>query len=155
MSARFCIAFCVLHILQVVAIAILYTDYKFVDPALYEAVKDTKSLDVVNVAAQLGRFDLASLFLGGTSLVIAIAAVFGFLEVRSKSVRVATEVASLQAEKTAQEVAELQIRPEAERIIEAFFERKGIDISQLPTKSDKIAGEGADIAKSMESKDDE
>ncbi len=155
MSARFCIAFCVLHVLQVVAIIILFTDYKFVDPALYDAVKDAKSLDVFNVAAQLGRFDLAALFLGGTSIIIAIAAIFGFLEVRAKSVRVAIDTATLQAAKTAQEVAELQIRPEAERIIEAFFERKGIDLNQLPTKSGNVQSDDKDIANALESKDDE
>lgn len=155
MSAKFCIAFCVLHIMQVVALFILFKDYKFVDPALYEAVKDAKSLDVFSIAAQLGRFDLAALFLGGTSIIIAIAAIFGFLEVRSKSVRVAIDTATMQAAKTAQEVAELQIRPEAERIIEAFFERKGIDLDQLPTKSGNIQPESKDIASALESKDDE
>lgn len=141
--------------MQIISILILYKDYRFVDPALYEAVKETKSLEVINVAAQLGRFDLAAMFLGGTSIIIAIAAIFGFLEVRSKSVRVAIETATLQAAKTAQDVAELQIRPEAERIIEAFFERKGIDLDQLPTKSGNKQPDTTDIASALESKDNE
>ncbi len=146
--------FLALHIAQIIFIIALLKDYHFVDPALYDAVKAEKSRDIIQLAGQLGRFDMASMFLAGIAILLGMAAIFGFLEVRSKAIRVAKDEATLEAARVAQEVAELQIRPEAERSIEAFFERKGIDITQLPTKSDTIATEAGDLAAAMESKKD-
>lgn len=93
MSVFWRIAFCVAHIVSLVAIFMLYRDYNFVDPALYEAVKDQKSLDTLHVAVQIGRFDLASFFLGTVAILIALAAIFAFVEVKSRAERVAEEAA--------------------------------------------------------------
>lgn len=64
---------------------LLLKSYHFVDPALYNEVKDQTSLDAIRVASELGRFDLASMFLGGISILLGIAAIFGFVEVRTRS----------------------------------------------------------------------
>lgn len=145
--------FVLLHIMQIIAIVMLFKEYHFVDPALYEAVKDQKSVDAMHVASQLGRFDMVSLILSMIGIFISLAAIFAFIEVRSRSVRVAAETAEREAARVAQEVAELQIRPEASRIIEEFFDRKGIDLNKLPTKSGTMSQDaGGDIASALEGK---
>ena len=58
--------------------------------------------DAILQAAQLGRLDFASLLLGAVAILIALAAVFAFLNVRGLAKAQATEV----AERVGREVAE-------------------------------------------------
>lgn len=87
------IAFGIAHLIQFVLLFTLLKDYHFVDPALYSSVKDTESLNAIHVAAELGRFDLASMFLAGVSLLLGVAAIFGFVEVRWRSEKRAEDAA--------------------------------------------------------------
>jgi hypothetical protein len=144
------IAFIVAHIVEGVVIWALFKDYHFVDPAIYNEAVKSGNADAIQVAYQIGRLDLASMFLAGISVLLGLAAIFAFVEVRSRAIRNAAETAKLEATRVAQEVAELQISPEASRIIEEFFDRKGIDINALPRKSDKMASDAAEIAAALE-----
>ncbi|MDR9820595.1 hypothetical protein RJJ63_14965 [Rhizobium hidalgonense] len=87
------IAFIVAHLIEGVILWTLLRDYHFVDQSLYNEVKDKASLDAIRVASELGRFDLASMFLAGVSILIGVAAIFGFVEVRFRSEKRAEEVA--------------------------------------------------------------
>jgi len=87
------IAFIVAHLIEGVLLWTLLKDYHFVDPALYDEVKDKTSLDAIRVASELGRFDLASMFLAGISILLGVAAIFGFVEVRFRSEKRAEEAA--------------------------------------------------------------
>lgn len=70
--------FLALHIVQSVIIAILLANKPFVDPALYKDVKSTADADVLNIAVQLGRLDLASLSLALVGLILAGSAIFAY-----------------------------------------------------------------------------
>ncbi|ANL52884.1 hypothetical protein [Rhizobium phaseoli] len=133
------IAFIVAHIIEIIVIWTLLKDYHFVDQSLYQAVETTKSSDALHVAVQLGRFDMISIFFAGVSILIGIAAIFGFAEVRSRSEKRAEEAAKPIAAQIARSVAENEIRPEANRLIEDWFERKGIDVSKLPKRESESA----------------
>jgi len=87
------IAFIVAHLVEGVLLWTLLKDYHFVDPSLYHEVKDKTSLDAIRVASELGRFDLASMFLAGISILLGVAAIFGFVEVRFRSEKRAEETA--------------------------------------------------------------
>jgi hypothetical protein len=87
-------AFFCAHVIEFVLIIALFKDYHFVDPALYEAVKDQKSLDAMHVASELGRFDMVSAYLGVFSIFIALAAIFAFVEVRTRAEKAANEAAT-------------------------------------------------------------
>jgi hypothetical protein len=87
------LTFAVLHVLQLVLLAVLVKDYHFVDPALYDTIKTQDGRDVLYVASQLGRFDLVSLFLGAGGLFLGAAALGGFWMVRSAAVSAADAAA--------------------------------------------------------------
>lgn len=87
------IFFTVSVIMQWIAIWILFGDYHFVDPALYEQVKSKASLDAISVASQIGRFDLASMFLAIVSILLGIGGIVGFIEVRFRTGKLAEETA--------------------------------------------------------------
>ncbi len=72
-----------LHIACVLAIIGLVFGSKLVDPALYldEAAKG--HYEAITVASQLGRFDLISAILGMFGVLVGLAAIFGFIEVRT------------------------------------------------------------------------
>jgi hypothetical protein len=70
--------FSALHIVQFVFILVLVADKPFVDPALYKDVKSTGDADVLNIAVQLGRLDLASMSLALVGLILAGSAIFAY-----------------------------------------------------------------------------
>lgn len=70
--------FFALHIVQFIFIGVLLTKKPFVDPALYKDVKSTADADVLNIAVQLGRLDLASMSLALVGLILAVSAVFAY-----------------------------------------------------------------------------
>lgn len=113
MSMFWRVAFSGLHIFAYIAIFMLYRDYHFVDPALYEAVKDQKSADAFHVASQLGRFDFASMILGCVSIFIALAAIFAFLEIKNRAEESARKAAQQMVNEKLAELfeAELKKRP--------------------------------------------
>lgn len=149
------IAFIVVHIVQISILLTLLKNFNFVDPALYDAVVDQKSLDAMHVAAQLGRFDMASMVLAMIGIFISLAAIFAFLEVRSRSVRVAEESARAEAkivaERVAKEAAEQSMKPVANRIVEEFFDNRGIDFNKLAVDYGIIPEDLNGIAAALES----
>lgn|GEM_PF-4316063 len=94
-----------------IVVLTLFKDYHFVDPAIYDRVVDTGSKDALDVAAQLGRFDLVSMILGIIALLIGIMAVSGFWMIRGAAVKAAEDAAVSAsrsvADKQATTVAEL------------------------------------------------
>ncbi|MGQ5719909.1 hypothetical protein [Pseudochrobactrum asaccharolyticum] len=106
MKAGACIIFFILHVMQIIMIFILLKDYSFVDPALYETISSQKSKDVFHIAMQIGRFDLLTSLLAVISIILALSAIFGFMEIRSKAGRIAHDAAKDEATKVAKDVAE-------------------------------------------------
>ncbi|MNL47298.1 hypothetical protein D3C87_1700800 [compost metagenome] len=103
------------------AILILFNDYNFVDPQLYETVKDAKSLDVLNVASQIGRFDLISMFLGIVAVFIGIVAVLGFWTIRGAALKSASDAAREEMKAT----GEKHVKEWIEKHGRTFFEAAG------------------------------
>lgn len=101
-SRAFLLGSGVLHIMQVVAIFILFNEYHFVDPALYESVKSAESRDVLNVATQLGRFDLVSMFLAVVTLFLGVIALAGFWTIRGAALRAAEAAAREEVKNSAE-----------------------------------------------------
>ena len=81
------------HLVTLVAIWALFSSHNVVDPALYRAVVKTESLDALQVATQLGRLDVVSSILAMFGILIGLAAIFGFAEVRVRAKEVAGDVA--------------------------------------------------------------
>lgn len=106
----------------------MFKDYHFVDPALYDTVVEKKSKDALDVAAQLGRFDLVSMLLGIIALLIGIMAVSGFWMIRGAAVkaaedaavRVAEEVATAQAKRAAEAVAQGYLAENVPRLVQTM-----------------------------------
>lgn len=116
MKGAFLLGCAVLHIMQVVAIIILFNDYHFVDPAIYESVKNAESKNVLHVAAQLGRFDLVSMLLAVVTLFLGIIALAGFWMIRGAAVR------------AAENAAREEIKTNASHYIKEMAETLGRDI---------------------------
>ena len=93
--------FIALHMAAFVFLGSIVADYHFVDPEKLSVVRKQESLDVVQVAAQLGRFDLVSLLLTVFGLVAVLGGLFAFGFVRGES--------SAVARATAEEVAERRL----------------------------------------------
>lgn len=70
--------FLALHIVSFTFIAGLLSNYNFVDASLYKDVKDAKSANILNLAVQMGRLDLASLAIAYLGVILAAAAIYGF-----------------------------------------------------------------------------
>lgn len=119
MKAGACILFAVLHIAQIFIIIILLKDYNFVDPNLIDSVASAKPNDAYSIAMQLGRFDLLTTLLTIISVMIALTALLGFLEVRNKTSRIANEVAKEEAAKVGKQAAEIAAKEVARSIAES------------------------------------
>ncbi|MER8509135.1 hypothetical protein [Mesorhizobium sp. M0199] len=89
--------FLALHVATIVFLIAVLKQYHFVDPALYEAVKDAKSADILELASQLGRFDLVSMLLGMFGILLGLGAIVGFSELRFRAREVAGETAQIEA----------------------------------------------------------
>lgn len=98
--------FVLLLFLQIFIVVILLSGYHIVDPALFDRVRATGSVDALDVAAQLGRFDLVSMFLGIIALLIGVIAVSGFWMIRGAAMRAAEVAAKIEAKEQAEKVAE-------------------------------------------------
>ncbi|MBB4064522.1 hypothetical protein [Gellertiella hungarica] len=132
MSAAWRMGFLVSHLCQWVFIICLVKQYPFVDRSLVDAIGRAQiAPDTYAIAAQIGRFDLVSLLMTVLGIVLTLAGVVGFVEVRSRSESVAREAAGSVAARVAKETAENEIAPEGNRLIENFFDRKGIDLNKL------------------------
>lgn len=70
--------FMAVHIAQWFVIAFLLADKPFVDRDLYLDVLKSGDKDALNVAAQLGRLDMASLSLAMLGLILAASAIFAY-----------------------------------------------------------------------------
>lgn len=154
MGSAWRIIFLTSHICQWFFIVCLVKQYPFVDRALYEKVHDASFPDTFSIAVQIGRFDFATLLLTVLGITLTLAGIFGFVEVRSRSEAAAIAAAKPIAHKVAKETAESEIKPEASRIIEEFFDRKGIDINKLPKREDGIQ-DNQNIADAMDFDGDE
>lgn len=100
------IIFAFLLCLQIAVIALLLSGYHIVDPALFDRVRATGSVEALDVAAQLGRFDLVSMFLGIIALLIGVIALCGFWMIRGAAMRAAEVAAKTEAKEQAEKVAE-------------------------------------------------
>ncbi|MFV0798932.1 hypothetical protein OHI65_08540 [Brucella sp. MAB-22] len=140
MKAGACILFAVLHIAQIFLIIILLKNYNFVDPNLIDSVSKAKPNDTYSIAMQLGRFDLVTTLLTVISIIIALAALLGFLEIRSKTARIANDVAKDEAEKVAKQAAEIAAKEVARSVAETMVK------SELPAlvrrESDELRSVG-------------
>jgi hypothetical protein len=70
--------FLALHITAFSFILGLIGGYPFVDQTLYSDVDSVEKANVLNVAVQLGRLDLASLALAFMGTIVGLAAIYGF-----------------------------------------------------------------------------
>lgn len=70
--------FAALHLCEAIIIAFLLYRYPFVDKSLYQDVKSSHDANVLNIAVQLGRLDLASMALALVGLIIGASAIFAF-----------------------------------------------------------------------------
>lgn len=137
MATGWKIFFAVSNICQWIFIICLLKQYPFVDRSLYEGINNIATKpDTYAIAVQIGRFDFITLLLTVQGIVLTVAGVFAFVEVRSRSEAAAVQAARSIAHKTAKETAEAEIKPEASRMIEEFFDRKGIDLNKLPRRDE-------------------
>lgn len=149
--------FFVWSLLQSFALIALYKDYHFVDPALYDRVKATGSKDVLDVAVQLGRFDLISMFLGTIALLIGVMAVSGFWMIRGAAIRAAEEAAKLEAksqatlvsEKIAEDVARRYLEEKAPALVETVLKFQGIvrpaQVDLTKAEADQVTSDAVEI----------
>ena len=87
----------------------------------------TQATDAIHLAAQVGRLDVVSAVLALFGLLIGLAAIFGFIEVRNRAKEAATEV----AKSVAREVAREEGIPEARRAALDWLQSSGIDWQKL------------------------
>lgn len=135
------IASIVAHVVQCAIILTLLKEFHFVDPALYDEVMAAKSNDVIHVASELGRFDMASLLLGIVSILIALAAIFGFAEVRWRSEKKAEETARLVVEQKVPALFNEALKARGS-LREFSIDIGGIDEKKLMAKASEIKRDG-------------
>ncbi len=82
-----------LHIATIFLLVAVLKNYNFVTPGLYEAAKKDDALDALNFAVQIGRLDYVTLLLTVFGILVGIAAVIGFSEIRVRAQEVAREAA--------------------------------------------------------------
>ncbi|MDX8538556.1 hypothetical protein RFM23_13095 [Mesorhizobium abyssinicae] len=87
-----------LHIATIFFLWAALKNYSFVTPGLYEAAKKQDALDALNVAVQIGRLDYVTLLLTVFGILVGIAAVIGFSEIRVRAQEVAKEAAMAEAQ---------------------------------------------------------
>jgi len=76
------------------------------------------TVDVIQYASQLGRLDFISALLAAIGVIMVFGGIFAFLNIRSKSEKIAGEVATIKAEK----VANKYLQNNLPMIIEAYDE---------------------------------
>ena len=86
---------------------------------------DATAVDAIQHAAQLGRLDFASSLLGAVAILIALAAVFAFINVRHLAKRRATEVAERVSQEIAEKAANLYLQKQLPTITMAYLELLG------------------------------
>lgn len=86
---------------------------------------DAVPIDAVQQAAQLGRLDFASLLLAMVAVLIALAAVFAFLNLRRVARDRATEVAERISGEIAEKAANKYLREELPNILSSNLELFG------------------------------
>lgn len=82
-----------LHVATLFFLVAVLKNYSFVTPGLYEAAKKQDALDALNFAVQIGRLDYVTLLLTVFGILVGIAAVIGFSEIRVRAQEVAREAA--------------------------------------------------------------
>lgn len=83
---------------------------------------DATVVDAIQQAAQLGRLDFASSLLGAVAILIALAAVFAFINVREIAKRRATEVAERVSREIAENAANRYLQEELPNILSSNLE---------------------------------
>jgi len=130
-----------IHIASIIAIALLFGRAQLVDPALYGEAKSQAGLDAIHIASQLGRLDIVSLILAMFGLLVGIAAIFGFIEVRSGARDAASEVAKAEAkahmDKYLNDEAPTIIRTYVELIIPPIQGPSGDDVADAYREREK------------------
>lgn len=86
---------------------------------------DAGPIDAIQQAAQLGRLDFASLLLAMVGILIALAAVFAFLNLRRVAKERATEVATSISGEIAEKVANEYLQEELPNILSSNLELFG------------------------------
>jgi hypothetical protein len=117
--------FCLLLLLQVTIVILLLSGYHIVDPALYNRVKSTGSADTLDVAAQLGRFDLISMFLGIIAVLIGIMAVSGFWMIRGAAIKAAEDAAKVEARIQAEITARIYLEENTPALVSGVLKSRG------------------------------
>ncbi|PYE98914.1 hypothetical protein C8J35_103515 [Rhizobium sp. PP-F2F-G38] len=117
MKGALLLLFSILHIVELILLAVFARQYHFVDPTLYETVKDQDGRDALFVASQLGRFDMVSLFLTAAGLFLGGAALTGFWMIRAEATRA--------AQKEAREIASQTAAVEAALVSRKWIEDEG------------------------------
>jgi len=116
--------------MQIMAIIMLFKEYHFVDPALYDAVAKSGDLDTLSVAVKLGRFDLVSMLLGLIAVLIGMAAMSGFWMLRGAAKNAAAQQAKEEAGPIAREesarIAREYLEEKAPELIANMLQSKGI-----------------------------
>lgn len=78
--------------------------------------------DAVGCASQLGRLDLVSVLLAILGLLLALAGVVAFFDLRKAAKDRATEVARVEAERAAEGAAVRYLEAELPRLVEEYME---------------------------------
>ncbi len=86
---------------------------------------DAVPIDAIQQAAQLGRLDFASLLLAMVAILIALAAVFAFLNLRHVAKDRATEVAESISGEIAEKAANKYLQEELPKILSSNLEPFG------------------------------
>jgi len=142
--------FLALHITSFFFFIFIFGEYSFVDPTLYADVDSLQKANVLNVAVQLGRLDLASLALTFLGTIIALGAVYGFWVyghvVERTAKKEAKEIAPAIIAKILREDPGLWLRVIRENpenfksaVREAFSESKEFDEGMSSREGDDIA----------------
>lgn len=87
-----------LHLVTLVFLVAIISDYHFIDPTLMAEVQAHDGLDTIAVASQLGRFDFLSVLLAAFALLAVFGGLFGFGFVRGESQATARQTAERIAE---------------------------------------------------------
>lgn len=91
--------FAALHLVTLLLLVAVISDYHFIEPALMAEVRAQDGLDTIAVASQLGRFDLVSLLLAAFALLALLGGLFAFGYVRGESYATARQAAEEITEK--------------------------------------------------------
>lgn len=115
----------------------LGSDFHFVDPLSFAQIKSLEDVDVLNAAVQIGRLDLVSMLLAIFGLLIAIATVFGFIEVRKQAAEKAENVAKEVANRVVGKQLEAKLTTMVTRILRE--QSKASDALGISQAEDEIA----------------